>query len=188
MYPIIEDQTFTSQEYLEKWSESHFFNCTFEHCQFKKTNWQNVQFRECVFKNCLIDQTLMDQCRLQQVTFEKCKLVGINFFKCTPTFFSIAFKNCLLHYCNFSDLKMPNSNFMYSKFYECHFNNTYLEKCDFSHTDLKNTIFHNCLLNKANFISAIHYSINPQTNKMKQATFSFPEAIELLRAMDIIVK
>lgn len=127
----------------------------------------------------------LDGCRFQEVQFVDCKIVGVEFFKCEKTFFSVSFKNCLLQYCNFSDLNMKNTSFSGSRLNDSHFTNTALSGSDFSGVDLSETIFHNCDLGKADFSSATGYYIDPRTNKIKKAMFSMPEAMGLLRAFDV---
>ena len=80
---------------------------------------------------------------------------------------------------------MKNATFNGSKLKECYFTNTCLNGADFGSVDLSGTLFHNCDLCKADFSSAINYTIDPQTNKIKKAKFSLPEAMGLLRSFEI---
>lgn len=82
---------------------------------------------------------------------------------------------------------MKKTSFNGSKLMECHFTNTHLNSADFDEVDLSGTIFHNCDLSMADFTTAIRYDIDPQTNKIKKAKFSFPEAIGLLRGFDVTI-
>ena len=77
--------------------------------------------------------------------------------------------------------------FIGSKLKENYFTNTCLIGADFYDVDLSGTIFHNCDLSKADFSSATQYAIDPQTNKIKKARFSLPEAVGLLRTFDITI-
>jgi uncharacterized protein YjbI with pentapeptide repeats len=113
--------------------------------------------------------------------------MGIGFYKCDKTFFSANFKNCQINYCNFSDLNMKSSSFDGSKLKENDFTNTVLKGADFKNVDLSGTVFHNCDLSNADFSSAVQYDINPNTNKIKKAKFSLPEATGLLQAFDITI-
>jgi uncharacterized protein YjbI with pentapeptide repeats len=82
---------------------------------------------------------------------------------------------------------MKKTSFTGSKLKENYFTNTCLSGADFSGVDLSGTIFHNCDLCTADFSTATQYDIDPQTNKMKNATFSLPEVINLLRGFDITI-
>ncbi len=54
--------------------------------------------------------------------------------------------------------------------------------------DLLNAHFENSTLDKADFSSAIQYSINPLQNSIRKALFSYPEVTALLQPFDIILK
>ena len=184
----VEGQIISLEDFSKKSLENHVFTgCTFNSCHFSECILRNTKFCTCTFANCNLSLIKLDGCRFQDSNFIDCKIVGAEFFKCERTFFSARFKNCLLQYCNFSDLNMKNSSFNGIKLMENHFANTCLNGADFSSVDLSGTIFHNCDLSKADFSTAMHYDIDPRTNKIKKAKFSLPEAIELLRGFDITI-
>lgn len=183
-----EGKAYKSEDFSKKvLDNSTFTHCTFNHCNFSECFLRNSKFCFCTFVDCNLSLIKIEGTRLQEVQFQECKIVGVEFFKCEKLFFSVCFKNCLLHYCNFSDLPMKNGRFHGSKLKENHFTNTCLIGADFSGVDLTGTIFHNCDLSKADFSTAVHYNIDPQTNKIKHAKFSLPEAIGLLRAFDVTI-
>lgn len=180
---IFKSKNFSSYQ----WNGKFFLDCSFENCNFTKSVWQNAKFIGCSFSNCNISLIKLDGCRLQDVKFVDCKIVGADFFKCDPAFFSIACLKSFLQYSNFSDLNMKRISFEKCKLKECHFSNALLMEGSFKETELPGTIFHHCDLSKADFSSASQYNINPETNKIKKAKFSLPEAIGLLRGFDIII-
>jgi uncharacterized protein YjbI with pentapeptide repeats len=124
-------------------------------------------------------------CRFQNIHFEDCKIVGAEFYKCEKVFFAINAKNCLLQYCNFSNLKMKQTSFQGCKLKECYFTDTILSDANFKDAQLEGSIFHNSDLTKADFRGATHYSIDVRVNKVKKAKFSFPEAMALLQSFEI---
>lgn len=177
-----------SEDFSKKSLEGLVFtSCSFNSCNFSESILRNSKFCACTFVNCNLSLSKLDGCRFHDAHFIDCKIVGAEFFKCDKTFFSASFKNCLLQYCNFSDLNMKDVSFKGSKLKESHFTNTSLSGADFSDVDLSGTIFHNCDLCKADFSSAMRYDIDPQTNKIKKAQFSLPEAVGLLRGFDITI-
>lgn len=183
-----EEKIFKSENFSKRSLEGHAFNSfTFIGCDFSESILRNVKFVACVFTNCHLSLPKLDGCRFQDVQFIDCKIVGAEFFKCDRDFFSVSLKKCLLSYCNFSDLNMKNTHFDGSKIQEAHFTNTILNGADFANTDLSGTLFHNCDLCKADFSTAVRYSIDPRTNKIKKAKFSLPEAVGLLQGFDIII-
>jgi uncharacterized protein YjbI with pentapeptide repeats len=51
---------------------------------------------------------------------------------------------------------------------------------DFSGSNLQLSKFQDTNLERANFVGARDYYINPMCNKLKQARFSYPEVLSLL--------
>lgn len=181
-----EEQLYKSIDFTEKdLSHSSFMNCTFENCNFTGSIWNNGIFSNCFFNSCNLSLVKLENCRLQHVLFTDCKIVGAEFYKCEKKFFSINSKNCLILYCNYSDLNMKRASFQKSKIKESFFTATCLVEADFTHADLQGTIFHQSDLSKADFRNAINYVIDPQTNKVKEAKFSFPEVTGLLNGFEI---
>jgi fluoroquinolone resistance protein len=165
---LAEGQIFKSNDFSKKSLKKRFFaNCSFDHCNFSECLLQDVRFCSCIFIGCNLSLPKLEGCRFQDARFIDCKIVGVEFFKCDKTFFSACFENCLLHYCNFSDLNMKNALFRGSKLRENYFTNTCLNGADFS--------------------TATQYAIDPQTNKIKKARFSIPEVIGLLHGFDITI-
>jgi uncharacterized protein YjbI with pentapeptide repeats len=70
-----------------------------------------------------------------------------------------------------------------------------LEGCDFSECDLSKASFDRCQFSEGNFTkcdlrsadfrSASGWSIDPATNQLRGARFSFPEAVALLKFLGI---
>lgn len=87
--------------------------------------------------------------------------------------------------CNFSNLKMKGANFQGCRLKECYFTETHLSEANFQECSLEGSFFHQCDLTKADFRGAEHYRIDPQTNKIRKARFSLPEAVSLLHHFDI---
>ena len=183
-----ENQVFQSENFSKKsFADQVFIACSFKNCDFSESLLRNTQFCSCIFESCNFSLPKLDGCRFQDVQFLGCKIVGADFFKCEKRFFSPVFKKCMLHYCSFSDLLMKKASFIGSKLQECRFTNTNLNNADFDEVDLSGTIFHNCDLSMADFTTAKGYDIDPQTNKIKKAKFSLPEAIGLLRRFDVTI-
>lgn len=165
-----------------------FTECIFSHCFFQKGTWGGSKFISCSFLNCLIFCVDLTGVRMQEVRFEESKLVGLEFYKCDPTFFSISGKKAIFQGCNFSGMKMKKSSFPECKLKGCFFSDAQLSESDFSQADLEGSIFHNSDLKKADFRQASHYQIDPLSNKIQKAKFSFPEVVSLLQGFDIKIE
>ncbi|HCC22313.1 TPA: pentapeptide repeat-containing protein, partial [Candidatus Uhrbacteria bacterium] len=124
-------------------------------------------------------------CGLRQVRFVRSKLLGVDFTRCTINFFALSFDDCLVESCNFSGLPMKGTKFLDSIVRECVFGRTNLSKSSFERTDLSDSVFHDANLSEADFSRAKNYAICPTTNKVAKAKFSLPEAVSLLRGLDI---
>lgn len=182
----IENQEYHSENFSKKPLEGQqFSNCTFNNCNFTESLFSGTKFCSCRFNECNFSMVRLEGTRFQDVVFNGCKMVGVEFFKCEKSFFIVHFKNSLLHYCNFADLNLKGTVFLGSKLKECYFTNCCLIDANFAETDLSGTNFHNSDLSKADFSTATNYDIDPISNKIKKAKFSFPEAIGLLRGFDI---
>ena len=99
-----------------------------------------------------------------------------------------------------SPLYFYSSNISHSSFYgleladliveECKahdvdFRESNLKHASFVGTDLQNSLFMHTNLKSADFTNAINYSIDIHFNTVTQASFSFPDVIELLNYLDI---
>lgn len=178
------NQNFKAEKFA-KLNASSFLDCNFLNCSFSEATLNDSKFCCCTFQNCNLSLVKISGCRFQEVLFQDSKIVGAEFFRCDRTFFSVSFKNCILQYCNFSDLNMKNVQILESRLKECYFTNTCLASSNFSESDLSGSLFHNCDLSKADFSDACNYSIDPQTNILKKAKFSLPGAVSLLNHFEI---
>jgi len=184
---VFEDENFKQVDFSKSsLVEYTFTGCLFEGCTFMESDWKKASFLSCVFNGCDIGLVSLEDARFQDVRFVDCKVTGMEFFKCDHSLlFSMELNSCFLQYCNFSDLNMNKTNFKKSKIQKCFFTNTSLMESDFGDCDLLETVFHSCNLRKANFGGAKNYNINPLVNDVKKAKFSFPEAVSLLKGLDV---
>jgi len=83
---------------------------------------------------------------------------------------------------------MLNTSFLRCKITETYFTDTNLNGSNFSESDLSKTEFHNSNLSKVDFRKAINYSLDPRTNKIREAKFSNPDVIGLLKHFEIIIE
>ncbi|MEK2646303.1 pentapeptide repeat-containing protein [Bdellovibrio sp. BCCA] len=73
-------------------------------------------------------------------------------------------------------------------FPKANFSGANLQKSSFQSSLLTGASFANANLEKADFRNAKNYFIDPRFVKMKEAQFSFPEAIVLLQALGVLVE
>jgi len=181
------NETFKSLELPspEAFRGSTFCDCTFVQCRFHGFDFSGVDITDCIFDHCEFSLPKMTNCGLHGVTFKDSKLVGVDFSRCSSHFFTVSFRNCLIETCNFSSLKLNRTPFIASTIRECRFTGSNLMEADFENSSLEKTLFHDCDLREARFHAAKHYAIDPTANKVKDATFSLPEAVSLLTGLGI---
>ncbi len=117
--------------------------------------------------------------------FDGCKLLGIQFAKINTFLIKWRFTKCHIELCDFSRLGLKENRFIECTIQETEFVSTNLSHADFSQSDLRGSRFQNTNLEKANFASARNYAIDPATNIIKHARFSYPDVLGLLAGFEI---
>lgn len=176
------DQQITNLEFNE---------CTFHKCTIQESTLTNCIFKQCQFINCHIINNTFNQTVSLDNSFLNCSLISVNWSDLIGESYLhypfSSFEHCVLKYSIFFKLKLKNFDFS-----DCDFNGAIFEECDLTKTNfnkaiLKETLFTNCNLMYADFREAKDYFIDPRTNQLKNAKFSFPEAISLLSVFEIII-
>lgn len=186
MNPVyISDQTYNRTENLTK---SEYENCVFNSCSFEDNILSGFKFIDCTFNCCNLSLCKLNQTVFQDVLFKDCKMLGLRFDSCSDFGLSISFENCQLNHSSFYKLNLKNTLFSDSQ----------LQEIDFSEADLSNSVFKNCnlllsvfertTLDKADFRTAVNYSIDPEKNRIKKAKFSIQGVHGLLNKYDIIIE
>jgi len=177
----------SKEDFLKiKWNELK--NILFRWIDFLSHNFGFTEFWDCIFDWCNLSLIDIENTLLQNVEFKNCKIVWVNFSIKEKELISINFKNCSINLSYFSDLKLKNISFEWSEIIECNFRDSNLSKWNFKNCNLDKTIFDKTNLSFTNFIWAKNYSINPTSNILKKAIFSYPEAFWLLNYFDIKIK
>jgi len=168
-----EEKTFTDIDYAEKQLKNReFIKCNFINCDFSKSDLSHNDFVDCHFKQCNFSLTVVNGAGFRDVTFSGCKILGVDFSKCNKFLFSFTFEYSHIDYSTFYGTKLRKT-----KFTECT-----LKETDFEAADLTGSVFYNCdlsastfvrtILDKTDFSTARHFSIDPAVNTMKQTKFS----------------
>ena len=115
-------------------------------------------------------------------------MIGVKFNECDSFLLQMTFKDCQLNFSSFYQLKMQKTQFVNCNLEEADFTETNLSSCYFDSCNLKNTIFDRTNLEKANFITSINFSIDPEINRLKGAKFSKDNVVGLLQKYQIVVE
>lgn len=162
--------------------------CIFNDCELSNANFSESKFIDCEFNNCNLSMVKLVTTMFQNVKFKGCKMLGLQFDSCKDFGLSFQFENCTLDHSTFFKLKIKKTLFR----------NSHLDGVDFTGCDLTSAVFDNCnllnakfdntILEKADLRTSIHYSIDPEINKIKKAKFSLSGVTGLLDKYDIEIE
>ena len=169
-----------------------FHECVFTSCTLRGASLRACRFRGCVFRNCDLSLVGVRDSSFRNTRFEHSKVIGANWAeadwpKGKPLFPSVDFFDCAISYSTFIDLRLNGISLVRCAALDVDFTDADLTGADLRDTDLAESRFLNTNLTDADFTGATNYVISPTLNTLKRTKFSFPEAIGLLRAMDIIL-
>ena len=171
----------------ESIDETIFEECHFSNCTFIEVTFKQCRFIDCTFENCSMSVIKPEQSRFVGATFSHSKLLSFD-WSLTYELRDTSFDHCQLDYSNFSMLKLPKLVMTNCIAKGVFFEDVDLSEADFSNTNLEEALFFKANLEKANFTTASNYSIDPKTNRIKGARFSYPEVMTLLNNLDIIIE
>ncbi|MFT3752260.1 MAG: pentapeptide repeat-containing protein [Paludibacter sp.] len=170
---MIENKIFERVDFSnEKFPHETYENCKFVNCNFYSSNLVDVTFRECTFEDCDFSLASLKNTALNDIHFVGCKLVGVLIEECNPFLFSVDFENCALKLAVFYKSKLKKTRFKNCNLQETDFSEADLTASVFDNCDMQRTIFHRTILEKADFRTSFHYSIDPEANRITKARFS----------------
>lgn len=188
------DQTEYSRERFVEvdWSGQAFIGIEFEACVFRrailaKASFSKCRFLDCKFENCDMGLIKVVNTRFRDTSFKECKLIGVNWSPVNAAV-GLSFENCLLNYSIFSGLDLRRMELVRSSAREVDFSECNLEEAVLTGTDFLGARFANTNLSKSDLRGATNYQVDPSSNKVKKAKFSLPEAVSLLRGLDIAIE
>ena len=173
----------------ELFAGKQFYDCHFENCSLIKANFRNCRFVDCYFSRCDLSSIKFEGSTFRGTRFEDSKLIGVDWTIVswpTPTMgSSIRFYQCALDFSNFFGLALHEVTFERSSVKEVEFSEADLSAANFRGALLTNSRFNQTNLTHADFREATEYSIDVTNNVIANAKFTIPEAISLLRGLDI---
>ncbi len=171
-----------------RWEE--FAECRFEHCEFENLHMRNCKFTDCIFSKCCVTNPVFECCAMTGNDFMECRLFGINWSGLFTGFVAPIehLEGCQLKYNSFVGVNFPKFTFSDNSILESLFADCSLSHSNFSRCHLERTEFFRCDLTGAAFQDADGYTVDISTCKLKGAVFSFPEVVNLLNGLGIIIK
>lgn len=170
---IHEDKTFENISYVGKSIKNREFeNCTFNTCDFTKNDFSGNKFSDCKFIGCNLSMITLHGTSLKNVSFVDSKILGVIFSYCENFLFDVNFKGCILDYSSFEKKKMLKTSFINCSLKNAVFTETKLQGSKLDNCDLSGAIFERSDLRDCDFSTSFNFSIDPESNMMKNARFS----------------
>ena len=184
------DQTFAGLELVaDRIAGKEFYDCKFTDCLFRESEILSCRFNDCTITRCDLSLARLNGTSFRQTEFVQSRLLGVDwtlvdwpkFLKKSP----LAFRESVLDYGIFAGLTLHELKLQECRVKEADFSEADLTRVVFDETDLTDSRFWQTDLTAANFETASNYRIDVGLNKIKGARFSLPEAVSLLRSLDI---
>lgn len=185
---------FVDQQYkgvnwgVETLEMGEYESCVFSGCQFSNVNLSEIVFADCSFEGCDFSLANINGTAFRTVQFKNCKLMGLRFDECNTFGLTLTFENSLLNLSSFFKLSLRKTRFRSCQLKEVDFTQSNLGGAVFEGCDLLGAVFDQTNLEQTDFRSAIHYSIDPNHNKLAKAKFSLPGVLGLLDRFPIVIE
>lgn len=167
--------------------EKEFEKCVFRKCSFLECAFVDCRFVDCRFEGSMLSAVRFDASSFLETAFADSKVIGIDWTKANKLR-GAAFLRSDVSQCNFSEMKLPGLAMRDCTAKEAVFSSADCTGADFGGTDFERTLFHKTNLTGAAFVGAYHYTIDFRSNLLKKTIFSLPEAVSLLRSLDIVLQ
>ncbi len=185
MSKYIVSETFESHNTIEK---GEYEDCIFKNCDLSESDLNTYIFTDCEFVNCNLSNTNIQGTAFRDVKFINCKLMGIQFSECNLFSLTFTFEDCILDFSSFYLLKIKNTLFKNCRLIQADFVEAELNNSNFINCDLSGAMFERTNLEKVNLSSSFNFSIDPELNKIHNATFSKQNILGLLLKYNIKVE
>ncbi len=180
------DKTYDATDFTQApLQPGEYESCLFKTCDLSNANLSDLKFIDCEFINCNLSMAKLAQTSFRDAVFKECKMLGLRFDTCNEFGLSFRFENCVLRHSVFERLKLKKTTFKECQLQEADFTGSDLTGSSFEKCDLERTIFSGTVLEKADFRTAYGYSIDPESNRIRKARFSFAGLPGLLDKYDI---
>ena len=185
----IEDKEYQDIDFtMEPLKIGNYENCVFNNCNFSSCKLSEIVFTDCEFEDCELSMIEIDKTAFRNINFKTSKLFGIQFENVNDLMLSMNFNNCQLNFSSFNKLNLRSTNFKNCNLQEVDFSETDLTKSIFDNCDLSGVTFEYTILEEVDFRTSRNYIIDPETNRIRKATFSIDGIAGLLSKYDIEIE
>jgi len=164
-----------------------FDECEFISCSFNGSRIERCRFLDCKFNDCNLSSFIPLDSVFIRPQFRNCKIIGVDWTQ-AQKLEQPNFHECRLNYSSFKFLQLSGARIARSEVKEAYFVETNLAGCDCTYSDFEKSLFFKTDLSGADFRNARNYSIDVSSNIVNKTRFSLPEAISLLRSLNIILE
>lgn len=173
-------------------SGTEFTDCIFEYCTIDGAAIINCSFTDCTFIHCHISNLTVKHSSVNNLEFVSCCLSGIrwkewslsgSYIRPIRKMEDSQLKYNIFEEINFNKFDFSGNAMIASMFAGCQLSGSQFQNCQLDRTE-----FFRCDLKKADFRHATGYAIDLSTNEIKGAKFSFPEVVNLLGSLDIVIE
>jgi uncharacterized protein YjbI with pentapeptide repeats len=175
----------------EEVSGVDFYDCVFEGCAFVEVTFKDCKFVDCLFNVCDLSLACVEDSAFTNVRFESSKVIGIDW---TRAYWpriggrqTLGFADCALNFSTFIGLDLKGIEIRNCVARDVDFSEARLVRANLRGTDFSESRFLETDLTEADFTRATNYAVDAGRNRLKRTKFSLPEAISLLRSLDIIL-
>ncbi len=168
-----------------------FYDCRFANCIFREVQFVKCRFRDCQFEACDLSLMAVDGSSFADIHFERCQVIGVNWANADWPKFTLPrplnFRECAISYSTFFGVSLQQCDFVNCAAKDVDFSEANLTKAKCTGTDFAKSRFLHTDLTEADFNDAQNYAINANANVLKKTRFALPEAMSLLRSLDIVL-
>lgn len=167
-----------------------FVDCTFQRCVLEEMTLRNCRFTDCTFMDCRIANPTIEHTLMTGSRFVRCGLMGVAWKNFSSGYLLPVerFTDCQLRYHHFLDMELGKFDFSGSTVRDSMFADCRLRESCFSGCSLQGTEFFRCDLSGADFRHASGYTVDLEGCTLRGARFSFPEVVDLLNGLDIVIE
>ena len=165
---------------------NEFYDCAFKRCRFNETTFQKCRFVNCTFSDCDLSLMRVPGSSFTATEFQNSKIIGVDWTAASwGLLSSMRFLGCTINYSIFTDMDLQRTSIEKCVAEQVDFRGANLTGVNLTFTDFFGSFFKHTVLERADFSHARNYQIDVNLNKIKGAKFMLPEAISLLRSLDI---
>jgi uncharacterized protein YjbI with pentapeptide repeats len=187
-------ETFVGRSWAaERVDQAEFDECVFEGSDLSAATLAHCRFTSCRFVRCDLSNAKIPNTRLRDVRFESTKLLGVDWTKADGMAdphakTGLAFVGCVLDLASFAGVNLRGATIEDCRAKETDFTEADLRDSTWDDSNLTGARFHNTNLERADLRRASSYEIDPRANRLKGARFALPDAVALLRGLDVVIE